>query len=81
MNRTPLELTPIGKNTINAKKPPLDLNSIGTKTLDPKPLTLSTEYSKHKEKSQKEYIPEDMESYPPSSDSSLSKYDSSNDSK
>ena len=53
MSRPPLDLTPIGTNTTNAKISHLDSNMVGTKTIDPKPLTQPTEYSKRKEKRKK----------------------------
>ena len=81
MSRPPLESTPIGTNTPNARISDLDLTPVGTKTPYPKPLTLPTESSKRKEKSQKEYVRDDTESYPSLSDSSLSETDWSNDSK
>ena len=63
------------------KNLPLDLTPVGAKTSDPKTLTLLTDLSKIKEKVQKEYIPEDLESEPSLSDSSSSESDSSYDKK
>ena len=56
-----------------------ELTLVGVKTSDPKALT--TDSSKSKEKSRKEYVPKDPESYPSSSDSSSRESDSSDDSK
>ena len=42
MSRPPLDLTPIGNNTPNAKISHLDLTPVGMKTLDPKPQVLPT---------------------------------------
>ena len=66
MSRPPLDLTPIGTNTTNVKTSHLDLTLVGAKTSGPKPLTQPTELSKRKEKSKKEYTPEDLESEPSS---------------
>ena len=81
MSRPHLDLTPVGTNTSNAKISPLDSTPVGSKTPDPKTLTLPMESPKLKEKLQKEYTPEDPESYPILSDSSFSESDSSSDSK
>ena len=62
-------------------QPPLDSTPVGAKTPDPKTLTLPTDSSKPKEKAQKEYVPEDPDSYPIYSDSSSSKSNSSDDRK
>ena len=51
------------------------------KTSDPKTLTPTTDFLKIKEKERKEYVPEDPDSEPILSDSSLSGYDFYNDSK
>ena len=48
---------------------------------DPKTLTLTTDSSKRREKAQKEYVPDDPESEPSSSDLSQSPFDLSDDSK
>ena len=57
------------------------MTPVGKKTPDTKRIALTTDLSKVKEKAQKEYIPEDPESDPSSSESLSSKSDLSNDSK
>ena len=76
-----MESTPVGKNTLNAKILPLGSTPVGAKTTDPETLILPAELSKRKEKSLKEYAPEDSESDPDLSDSSSIEYDLSNNSK
>ena len=56
-------------------QPPLELTPVGVKTPYPKTLTLPTDLSKRKEKSRKEYVPEDPESDASFSDSPSIKYD------
>ena len=50
MSQTTLESTHVGNNTLNAKISPLESTPVGAKTIDPKTLTIPTEYSKKKEK-------------------------------
>ena len=76
-----MDLNPVGTKTSDAKIPPFDLTSIGAKTSYPKILTLLMESPKRKEKAQKEFIPEDLESESSLSDSSSRESNSSNDSK
>ena len=51
MSRPPLDWTPAGTNTSNAKIFHLGSTPFGVKTPDPKPLTLPTYSSKYKENS------------------------------
>ena len=46
MSQSPLDLTPIGTNTSNAKISHFESTHVVTKTPDPKPLTQPTELSK-----------------------------------
>ena len=48
MGIPPLDLTLIGTNTTNAKISRLESTPVGMKTPDPKPLTLTTAWSKCK---------------------------------
>ena len=77
MSPPPLDSNPIGTNISNTKISHLDLTTVGSETPDLQKLTLPTELTKHKEKAQKQYIPEDPESDPSLSDSLTSKTDSS----
>ena len=60
MSRPSLDSTPIGIDTKNAKISLLELTPVGVKMSDPCPLKQPKESSKHKEKSRKEYVPEDI---------------------
>ena len=78
MSRPHLDLTSIGTNRENVKMRKLDSTHIGTKMPDLTPLTRPTESLKRKIEA---HIPEDLESYTSSLDSSLSESDSFDDSK
>ena len=69
MSWPPLDSTPIGSIRTNVKTSHLESTPIGTKTPVPKPLIGLTYSSKGKWKA---HVPEDLESYPSSSESSLS---------
>ena len=73
-----MDSTPIHINTTNANTSHLDSTHVDTKTPDFKALTQPTELSKHKGK---EHVPEDPESDPSFSDSSLRKSDSHDENK
>ena len=73
-----MDSTPIGTNRTNEKTSHLESTPVDRKTTDPKTLTRSMELSK---RNGKEHVTDDPESDPSSSDSSLRKYDSSNDRK
>ena len=81
MSLPPLELDPVRTNTSNAKILPLYLTPVGAKILNPKTKALPTESYKCKEKAQKEYVPEDLQSDPRLSESSSSGSNFSDDSK
>ena len=67
------------RQNISMSRPPLDSAPFGTKTPDPKTLTLPMESPKCKEKPREEYVTEDQDSDPSSSDSLWSDSDMSND--
>ena len=74
----PLDSTHVGTNTSNAKISHLDLTPVGTKNPYPQ-ATNTTNGIVKTEKKGREHIPEDLESDPSPSDSSMSESDSSND--
>ena len=78
MSQPPLNSATIGMNTINVKTSQLESAHNRTKTPEHTPLTLPTESLKQKLKVN---VPDDPESDPPSSNSSLSESDSFNERK
>ena len=74
-------MTPDSTKTSDAKTSLLDLTPVGGNMLDPRTLTEPTDLSTRKEKAQQYYVPEDLELEPSLSDSSSSKFDSSDDRK